>query len=898
MTHYFFFFFHSISSSASPTSVHVEDAVKRSWSSPDSQYRFLSPGLPATTAGLQTASKSETETSGKLSDRWPIIDHQSNGLQFVEDRYSYDQTSPGDITGVHRRAGEVRPASSIHTSPSQHRGRSKSSYNLFPVIVRKTSSTAAASLSHQSSSLLQDSQRISESKGDHQSGDNRQSFPLLPSQTGRYLGSPLRVSGRRYGGHKHTNEPTEAVQSKSTGVQSSKSFIPSQTEPVAPSISKSFGTSVIKHNPRPEKLASSITDSSQDLDSERNENRFQSYLFTNSQDSFLGSETVDAVTDNGKETSRGPISAPTTPNTKRNVNIYRRFNAREDQKKEVQLSSNNADMVHNDVSKYRPVSGVYLSPHTTTQLPSRAASGKHAPMESFTPAPLADFLRLSATGSKISVTNRPSQSRERLYGFRGFKKSLWPTVKKNKDPTVPSTSRSKGQVNSPMHGIDKGQDYTLRIANIYPFLSHKYSFNQRKAASSPAVTKISSPTPASTPSTSGSKDVRPPVPERGAGTNTNPDDRSYKRMFGLKGFGVRPHSTNTFNQVEGARTAESDVPAVTQGLESLRLSQMSQARSSSRHNRTAERNVTSHQLSRKDFKPFLKTGGSSESATRSVPDKSKKIRNIFSSTGFGSSQNISKAQNNKQWEDDAAAAVPSAHPRTAEGLRVNEQEAELGPKPVGMKANLLNTFTSSTVRGRRVKGKHSTKLNETTTSMSDRSGHLAIVRLPTHPARLKGVIHGEVLGSASFSGVRATTQTPITADKDTTATTKPNGVTVSADWAVEESMGEMDYRDVEHTRAPEASAEEQVGNLSSTEESKVDVRQHEGVDNETETSQSFPDNEGSGSGGFDPSDILSTGRGNQEPVEDLSELDYLRISTGNISFKSRKVSHTDEMTDN
>lgn len=75
-----------------------------------------------------------------------------------------------------------------------------------------------------------------------------------------------------------------------------------------------------------------------------------------------------------------------------------------------------------------------------------------------------------------------------------------------------------------------------------------------------------------------------------------------------------------------------------------------------------------------------------------------------------------------------------------------------------MKATLLHTSTSRSVRAKHAKARHrnSKKLGDSTFT----NHTVAIVRLPKRPAEVKAVTYTDVLGSASFSGVMETTESP------------------------------------------------------------------------------------------------------------------------------------------
>ncbi|KAK5875829.1 hypothetical protein CesoFtcFv8_026869 [Champsocephalus esox] len=154
----------------------------------------------------------------------------------------------------------------------------------------------------------------------------------------------------------------------------------------------------------------------------------------------------------------------------------------------------------------------------------------------------------------------------------------------------------------------------------------------------------------------------------------------------------------------------------------------------------------------------------------------------------------------------------------------------------------LYSSTSSTVRGTRVKGNKPNRF-------TNESGKAVIVRLPKTPARAVAVTYADVLGSASFSGVKATTQTPsIPADKEhfpnaTATTEQKEGV---GNWSF--NSEDAEFRRENTSRGSEDHEVEDV------------KEQHlgEDVDGGMTTSDLFLDDEGSGSVGFNMSDVFST----------------------------------------
>ncbi|XP_038587738.1 uncharacterized protein LOC119912569 [Micropterus salmoides] len=953
------FIMYSDAARASPITTKVDNRVKhivlRRLFTPYSQHLSLSTGLLSTETGLQTGTNSETETSTDYGEASSVTDHQSNPLRFTDGSFSYNQNNPDNRhsqMGITRVQSEVRPASNIFTSHSQHGGqsferrqsrvnlplsqrvaKSATSYNSYPMTIRKSSHKVASSPFHQSSSPSQvweptDAQEVLRKDSSHVAEDKIVWQPSdSSSQTGKYWSTLLPSPRGHYSVYKETNELTEAWQrSTSSGIQSSKfPSSASQTAPHAPSVSNSLEASVIKSNPSPEKLTSSIRDSSQGLDSSGSETlrhkNVQSYLFKDSQTSVGGYETGNTVTGDG------PNALATTPHKQRpsDAQVYGRFSSnfkqlQQSQKKDPTNDVQNrshyaAPLYHNvNLAKYGARTDSFTKYHRTTAETLAQNSVHHTPgkdntVEIFDPIPHADFQGNYATGSEKSEVSslvtaairgsmhayKPGQIIKGLYGFRGCKNA-----------SVLSSSGCNERANSQQYSFEKGK---FKITNKYPSLSSKYSFGQRKESTlttTPAKlertpTVYSSPSTGTLdiaqtmttprPFTSGFKEALTLMPEIDAGMGSNPD-RGQGRSYGVKGFGPQP--------IEGAKTSlgEPEKPArVQQGFErfKLRSLQIQQPKSSRIHrcyNKTGETEpgsshvftVSQDQLSIRDLKPLLKTLGSPESAARFTSYKYKNHK-IYSSGKF-------KGQN----PTTASHIISSSYLRSAGDLKV-ESSPKSEPKmldktkPVAKTASLLNRSTSSMVRGTRVKGKriNGNKLNDYT-SLINETTNVAIVRLPTRPASVKAVTYklatfADILGSASFSGVRATTLTPVApADKDyvpnTTATTK-------------QREGAEHKRD--KTRiGPEARAEDEEDHSSSVEENKLGVKS-EDVDSDTNTSDLFLDHEGSGSGGFNMFDVLSADTTESQGLsEDLLELDYLRISTGNISFKSMKLSHAEK----
>lgn len=909
----------------------VDDGVKhnvlRRLFTPYSQHRPLYTGLSSTETGI--------ELNGNYREVSSITDHQSNPQQFTKDNFSYNQNIPDDrhsrpgVTGVrselssifpshsqHRGQGFERRQSRVNYHPrSQEAAKSGNSYYTPSVIIRKSSHKEAERRPfHQGfhPSQVWDPEDAQKSYNEEKVQGNDSPNVWQPSdssrfssQTGRYWGTSLPTSKGHYSGYKDTNELV-AVGPWSTprAIQSSKFFgLASQTAHHGPSVRNSLDVPVAKSNPSPEKLASSITDFSPRLHSSETPRykKVQSHLFKNSQTPSVGRETVNPATADG----HSAFSTTAQKQRLSDAQIYGRLSS--EPRKEVQhlvrfhqANFNHANpLYHNaNVAQY----GAQMNSFTKYQHSTTAETQMSA-----YPAP--GIKGDDATGSKKSVANslvnttargsvhasEPGRTTKSIYGFRGFRNPMWRAVK---EPFNLSSSGSNERNNSGRHSFHKGR---FKIANVYPSFSPKYSFGQRDASTTP--TNYSSPSPGTldiiqTTTTPrplfplGFKEAQPLLPESDAGVDSNPDGRRFKiyRIYGLKGFGARP--------LEGAKPLikEPDQSArVQRGFEGfkLRSSQIWQPESSGIHrwyNKTepgSSHVSTISEPSSKDLKQLLKTAGSTEADKRFTPDRYKKNHKIYTHLGYHPVQRrMGNGTSKTHWEHKAPASasprISSASPRSAGELKVvpspkSEPRPPNRTKPLTVTAHLLNSPTRSVVRGQRVGGKNTTgkKLNESTSLTSD--GNVAIVRLP----RLKAVTYTDILGSASFSGVRATIQTPITPpDKDYFPTATIKQKEVAGNWTLD-SEDAVQSRD-NLSRGPKANAEGDGGFRG------------EDVDSDINTSDLFLDNEGSGSGGFNMSDIFSSRTPSQRLGGDLLELDYLRISAGNISFKSMKQSHTEK----
>lgn len=851
--------------------------------------------------------------SGNSAEAVSVTDPYLSPHQFTGRRFVYHQNTPDN---------RVRPAASrtLTTGASSHR-KPQSRLNSHPLIIRKSSGSPF----RQSSGFTQvwdhrDAQKSYSQAPTNASPELATHKTGWPLKAGEYWSGSLPALRGHYSGHKETNELSAVrVPSASGGIQSSKFLgFASQTVSRAPSISRGLDASVIKRNPGPEKLTSSIhPDLSSVAGGEApRHKKVQSYLFKDSQASLnMGDDTVAG----GRQRTGGLTTMPLKQLYSRHAShfIHRKAPVRED---DVHPLHFNTSVVQSSTT-HQLISTVHPPP---VQHSLHPAAGNKESFAAVSHAASQDDYERSAGGSVHGYElGRPTKS---IYGIRGFENPPWPTRKEQ----LPASSSRR--THSQPYSFNKGKDYKFKISHVHPSLSPKYSFGQRGGSSltpksaklERAPTDYSPPAPSSSPSgssdliqtttvsapklfTSGFKDIHPLLPESDPGTGRKPDQRevrAFKTIYRLRGFGTRP--------LEGAKTLVRKPDTHGSELRSPQIWQPKSSRWSDQTGETGPESISTpthmqNEQSSAGAESPQKPAGSSESAEGSAftPEKDKKKRKIYTFLGFQSVRDrIGKAPKETHWnytERDPTVASPparrasSAQFRSAGGLGVQSSSAS-GPrstntsKPVEAKASLLGASTSSTVRGRRVKGKHiNSRKPDRSTPLSGGAVNAAIVR----QARVKAVTYADVLGSASFSSVRAAASTPTTpADEgyfpNTTAVSEQTGG--GGHWTSKPDDGGQSRGNT--STSPGAKAEDEVEGFNGAE-----GRNRE---NNTEVKgdfDAFLDNEGSGSGAFDPSDVFSnvtTVQPSPKVSEDLLELDYLRLSTENISFKSVKLSHAEK----
>lgn len=860
--------------SASPIMT-PEDNVLRRLHIPYGQHRPLFTGLPSAGTG--------PDVRGDYWEMPSTEDHQSNRLHLTED--SFHQNIPDvrrsqlGIAGLQSEGGSVFPSQTQHRGQSVERWQSRvndhphtqeaaqrgRSYYPPAVIVRKSSHVQAARPFHPGFQVWdpegaqrsntgktvqgRDAQTEAEDKNFWQSSDVSHFSP----HTARHSPPP---SKGHYSGHKETNE-LAAVGPLSTprAIQSSKSSsFASQTAPHGPSVRNSLDTSAAKSHPSPGNLPSSITAFSHSSQTPRYKTA-QSYLFRDSPSPSVGRETVDPVAADGHDV----FSPSAYKQGLSDARAYGRPSSERNQPRQVQhVRFHRANPLHHEAKVDQYSAQTHSFTTAQTQISAQPVSGRKGHNTTDSEKSVARSLfNVTARGSMHA--DNPGRTAKRLYGFRGFRRPTWRAV-------MEPFSLSNQSFTSGRHSFDKRR---FKMVNVYPS-SPKYSFGQRDASrtstnyssSSPGMLGVVQTTATSRPL--GFQEAGPLLPENDAHMDSYHDGRpskSARRIFGLKGFGIRP--------LEGAKPfiKEPDQNArVQQGFKGFQFRSSGSSRIHRWDNKT-EPGSRSEPRS-EDLKQV----------NQFTPDEYKKRSKTYPQLGFDPGQ-TGNSTSRAPWKHKERASAghsisptylgsdPGVDPRP-------EPEPPSRTKPAPLPAHLPNSPTRSEVRGHRVRGNATRKkLNE---SLTSKAGNAAIVRLSSRLARLKAVTYTDILGSASFSGVRGTIQTPVTpADKDYFPTAMTHQEEVAGNWT-------LNSEDAVQSR----------GNASQSPEAHTDGE--EAINGDMTTSDLFLDNEGSGSGGFNTSNVSPSHPMTQRLSEDLLDLDYLRISAGNISFKSMKQSHTEK----
>ncbi|XP_041842619.1 uncharacterized protein LOC121640804 [Melanotaenia boesemani] len=903
------FIMRSHAARASPmiTGHHGENSnILRMLNTPHSQHHPLSAGL------LSKDDRTETNFRDTLS----VINHQPRPVNHIKGSFSYSQHN-GD-NSVQR--GEVRPASSTFTGHSLHRGQNfgrwQSRNNDYTVPQKESTGTSYYSRSV----IIRKSHNEEEARtSDSLKTDKDKSLekllypPAFPSQTSRHL-----MSREHYKDHEETNVlPLVRTQSASNEIQPSKvlSFT-RQTDPHAAVLGNSWDATDLKKNPSPEQLIPYLTNNSKKLNSvssrvTQRHKKLQSYLFKNSVGQLKGS-TADGRAASREMSNIGTFahkqSLSGAQSHSKSFPSFRPF-SRIDPIKQDSVAQSVGQK--ESFTTHRTLHPTF---HISEQSPSQkfwhpsSVEDKH--LERFGPSANGHLWdNYSSRSGKVSLVGRVNATTKdvvRYYKPGSATKGIFhlrELIKPLLQPAEPSGPPTTETTNSQQSNLNKRMDYRFKIANAYPYMSQKYKFGQREASATTTVPAklermdnsspssgalhVTQPPAVSTPKpfTTASKHIQHLLPENDASMSRNTNQsrfRLYKGIFSLEGFGKQP--------LEGAKTL-ADGPNMTvvpkPGFEGLKLTRLQtwqpkRIRIHKWYNQTGEgmqsskstSTVSQNELSSDGFKPLLEIERSNGSTT---DEKHSKVR---LSQGIRTTMNRTNAQNRTQWrftnQNPATAShvVSSGYMRSAGRHKfvpslISRPRAAKKNKFVPEGGILRNASTSSTVRGKRVKQKSNSKKLNGFSSLTN----AAIVRLPKHPARVSPITYADILGSASFSSVKAASQTPTTlTDRDYF----PNMTTA------EGKGGQMfrtdDGRNM--SGSPEASPDSEKKDLKSVEE----------MDNDEQMADLFLDHEGSGVGGFNRLDVLSTVTESQEPGKDSLEMDYLRIATGNISFKSAKQS--------
>ncbi|XP_008433743.1 uncharacterized protein LOC103480541 [Poecilia reticulata] len=415
--------------------------------------------------------------------------------------------------------------------------------------------------------------------------------------------------------------------------------------------------------------------------------------------------------------------------------------------------------------------------------------------------------------------------------------------------------------------LDKGVDIGFKFSNAYPSLSQKYSFGQRRAAVTATTTpaklgmvKTSPPSPVT--QVSSTTTVQPftatpksQQPETGASMNRNENKfRLYKGRFGLEGYDSQP--------LEGAkalpRSADSpDKPKPSfKGFE-LGSSEVSRPKPIRIYRLYSQRDDREPGSSG-DFKMPPKIARADGSISRFTSNKTQILQSFLPSKN----QTVG-TRSRTSW---ISPMVSSSHLSSLEQSTDElEPKAADGSKPAAEEVPEFKTLTSRTVRGKRVKLTQTGSRRLLGPIAINSTGNSVIRRLP----RVKAVTYEDVLGNASFSSVMSPGHHQGRFPNVTTA--QGEGWSSKSD----------DVKNM--SGSPKANV---------TNEETERVYRKEEADKEVGTSDLFFESEGSGS--LDLSDVLSTTSENEPAGNDLLELDYLRKSTGNVSFKSVGKSHLEQ----
>ncbi|XP_053272739.1 uncharacterized protein LOC128430657 [Pleuronectes platessa] len=870
--------------SASPISSQANSGVRQNFRSSlfpsNDQHRPLSTGRLSPEPGTSSG----TEMGRKSGEALSITSHQSNPPWYTGGSFSYNPNSPdrrqqsrGELIRASRghSSGGARPASESFISHTEQGGQSaegpQSRLHYQPLPQTETQSGNSYN-SHPS--IVSSQNLIWHSKDAPKPYNEVKSLVndevSWVSQPGKYWGNSPSTPRAHRGSYKETNElSADGLKSPSNGIESNRMFgSASQTASRAPSAINALDTSAFRSNPRSETVAQrlSVTDFSLRLnpmtsgDTSRPK-MVQSHLLKDSQASSMvtGDEQQAMATMPQKQRNSDAQVHGRFPS---NFVILRRNNP---------LEGANANLLHlvknvaldrsqtHSFSRYQPVSSTY----PPAQPSLHPTSGKDRTLEKFVPAPLAvsqdDYAisREKDPGGKSVLTasgsahvNEPDRSTKSLYGMRGFK-----------------NLRS----NPGRYSFDKRE-----VHNKYPSLS--LGRIQASVVSPPS------------PFTSGLKDVQPLLPESFASPEMNPDPTEVTAKA-RSGFTARP--------LEGAKPAVREPSRRAtrwQGVDIVSSQTWPPKRINTWKKDTGDVEAESDSPSTRsqkeqssgDVKPKYEH-------SRFTPDKYKNKHSLYTFMGFQSLQDkVGSPQWNSitaapQTSTDSSSYLPSAAGLHLESSPTTEPRTHDKTKPVVTRARQFYRTPGRTGIGKRVLAKPDESQNLSGSSFpANDTVDVAIAGRPKPPIKVKALTFTDILGTLSFGGVRATTQMPMTpADKKDSFPRAP------AEARQEEgpSSWTSDDRVLSGKNTSRGAKDEEVD--FSRIEDKTPSFQSRASEGGMKTVDDSLDNEGSGSGAFSGSDVLSADRPQSQSLsEDLLEFDYLRTATGNISFRSVKLNPT------
>ncbi|XP_032440230.1 uncharacterized protein LOC116733486 [Xiphophorus hellerii] len=839
--------------------------------------RRLSPEQQVPSLAGQLGEEQEVQTP---ADALLIGNHQSYPVHFTQGSFSYsqnslDKTRPRVKIIKLQRGGMMRPASSIFTTHSPYKGpgfdESRIPDNSLPQKDENTENMYNSNINwikypkkpgSEGGIPMTPLSKVDEDKS------ARKLNSVFPSQAGRLQSAQLLTQRGLGSDFLETNLlPTVRVQSGAGRMQLKNFFdFTDQFWGGAQSLSNSL--SVIKRNPSQEK-PTSISKFPQNQNSVSSKemlehNNIQSYLFKESPAQIYTVKNVGQKAFRGQRNTANWAPKQSLSGTQEKSRFISNLNhfTRTDPKKEesgAQIGFGRRQVIFYPTphKAAAPTPG-FLHPVSENKNRQNLVSAVHSQDSRKAFGVLQD--RVNVTLRELRQECTAGQSVERFHRLDGLTN---PERKPEETSGLSSAERTQCT-------LDKGVDTGFKFSNAYP-LSQKYGFGQRRPAATtttPAklgMVKMSPPSPVT--QVSSTTTVQPftsmlksQQPETGASMNRNENRfRPYKGRFGLEGYGSQP--------LEGAKalpqSADSPVkPKPSFKRLELRSSEVSRPKPIMIYRLYNQRDKEPG--SSGDFKMPPKIARADGSISRFTSNKAHILQRFLPSknrtvgtdsrTSWKYPAWISPIVSSSLYLSSLEQSTDELKPKAADG---NKPAAEEVPK--------FRTLTSRTVRGKRVKLTQTGSRKFLRPIAINSTGNSVIRRLP----RVKAVTYEDVLGSASFSSVRSPGR-----HQDRF----PNVTTVRGEgW----SSKSDDVKNM--SGSPKANV---------TNEETASVYRKEEADNEVETSDLFFESEGSGN--LDLSDVLSTASENGPAGNDLLELDYLRKSTGNVSFKSLSKSHLEQ----